>query len=219
MSYAWYQVLSKLFGYLAAAGAVVCVLMALRGYVSERRRYRRVRRSLPDRGAAGVLRVLSAGSRRLPPGEELPVPYEGTLGSAHSCDVCIPQRRVHMRSAFFWMERDGLHMVALHRDGFCVDDVPVEPGDEAILGDGAVLTVGELRLVLRLRGALSAMEPSVGPYVTTARRSRAQQGRGDGLGAPGRGEMRREKKLEQKQRKQARRRQEEEDAPRARKGR
>ena len=124
-----------------------------------------------------------------------------------------------MRSAFFWMERDGLHMVALHRDGFCVDDVPVEPGDEAILCDGAVLTVGELRLVLRLRDAISAMEPTTGPYVTTARRSRAQQGRGDGLGAPGRGEMRREKKLEQKQRKQARRRQEEEDAPRARKGR
>lgn len=219
MSNAWYQVISKVFGYLAAAGAVVCVLMALRGYVSERRRYRRVRRSLPNRGAAGVLRVLSAGSRRLPPGEELPVPYEGTLGSAHSCDVCIPQRRVHMRSAFFWMERDGLHMVALHRDGFCVDDVPVEPGDEAILCDGAVLTVGELRLVLRLRDALGAMEPTIGPYVTTARRSRAQQGRGDGLGAPGRGEMRREKKLEQKQRKQARRRQEEEDAPRARKGR
>ena len=219
MSNAWYQVISKVFGYLAAAGAVVCVLMALRGYVSERRRYRRVRRSLPNRGAAGVLRVLSAGSRRLPPGEELPVPYEGTLGSAHSCDVCIPQRRVHMRSAFFWMERDGLHMVALHRDGFCVDDVPVEPGDEAILCDGAVLTVGELRLVLRLRDALGAMEPAIGPYVTTARRSRAQPGRGDGLGAPGRGEMRREKKLEQKQRKQARRRQEEEDAPRARKGR
>lgn len=219
MSNAWYQVISKVFGYLAAAGAVVCVLMALRGYVSERRRYRRVRRSLPNRGAAGVLRVLSAGSRRLPPGEELPVPYEGTLGSAHSCDVCIPQRRVHMRSAFFWMERDGLHMVALHRDGFCVDDVPVEPGDEAILCDGAVLTVGELRLVMRLRDALGAMEPAIGPYVTTARRSRAQQGRGDGLGAPGRGEMRREKKLEQKQRKQARRRQEEEDAPRARKGR
>ena len=219
MSNAWYQVISKVFGYLAAAGAVVCVLMALRGYVSERRRYRRVRRSLPNRGAAGVLRVLSAGSRRLPPGEELPVPYEGTLGSAHSCDVCIPQRRVHMRSAFFWMERDGLHMVALHRDGFCVDDVPVEPGDEAILCDGAVLTVGELRLVLRLRDALGTMEPTIGPYVTTARRSRAQQGRGDGLGAPGRGEMRREKKLEQKQRKQARRRQEEEDAPRARKGR
>ena len=219
MSYAWYQVLSKLFGYLAAAAAVAVVLLALRSYAGERQRYRRVRRGLPGSGAAGVLRVLSAGSRRLPPGEELPVPYEGTLGSAHSCDVCIPQRRVHLRSAFFWMERDGLHMVALHRDGFCVDDVPVEPGDEAILEDGAVLTVGELRLVLRLRGALSTMEPGTGPYVTTARRSSAQKGHGDGLGAPGRGELRREQKREQKRKQQAHRQQEDGDKPRARKGR
>ena len=216
VTFAWYQVLSKLFSYAAAAAAAQIVLLALRSFMSERRRWRRVRRTLPGSGAAGVLRVLSAGSRRLPPGEELPVPFEGTLGSAHSCDVCIPHRRVHMRSAFFWMERDGLHMVALHRDGFCVDDVPVEPGDEAILCDGAVLTVGELRLVLRLRDAVTAVEPANGPYVTDARRSRAQQGRGDGLGAPGRGEMRREKKMEQKRKKQSRGRQ---DEPRAGRGR
>lgn len=221
MTNAWYRVLSQLFGYAGAAAAVVIVLLALRAYAVERGRYRRVRRGLPDCGAAGILRVLSAGMRRLPAGTELRVPYEGTLGSAHSCDVCIPHRHVHMRSAFFWMERDGLHMAALHRDGFCVDDVPVEPGDEAILGDGAVLTVGELRLVLRLRGEGSAMEPMTGPYVTTARRSKAQQGRGDGLGAPGRGELRREKKLEEKRQARARRRDEDEDeAPRGgRKGR
>ena len=205
MSNAWYQVLSKLFGYLAAAAAVAVVLLALRSYVGERRRYRRVRKGLPGSGAAGVLRVLSAGSRRLPPGEELPVPYEGTLGSAHSCDVCIPQRRVHMRSAFFWMERDGLHMVALHRDGFCVDDVPVEPGDEAVLRDGAVLCIGEIRLALRLKGRTADREASVGPYVTKARRSKAQQGRGDGLGAPGKGEARRERKIESRTTERARR--------------
>lgn len=37
------------------------------------------------------------------------------------------------------------------------------------------------------------------PYVTRARRSKAEQGRGDGLGAPGRGEIRREKKRLAKQ--------------------
>lgn len=221
MNQAWYQVVSLLFGYAGAAMIAVIALLGVRKLAGDRALWRRVGRELPRCGAAGTLCVLTAGERRLSAGTEIPVPYEGTLGSAHSCDVCIPVRRVHMRSAFFWMEKDALHMVALHRDGFMADDVPVEPGDEAILGDGAVLTVGELRLVLRLRGALSAMEPSVGPYVTTARRSRAQQGRGDGLGAPGRGEMRREKKLEQKQRKQARRQQDEEEdeKPRARKGR
>ncbi len=89
-------------------------------------------------------------------------------------------------------------MVPLHKDGFQVDDTPVEPGDEAVMSDGTILKVGELKLVLRLydrSGALIVDEP----YVTRARRSKAEQGRGDGLGAPGRGEIRREKKRLAKQ--------------------
>jgi hypothetical protein len=161
---------------------------------------RRVKKNTPQAGAVGTLCVLSAGSRRLSAGTEIRVPYEGTLGSAHSCDVCIPYRRVHMRSAFFWMEKDGLHIVALHKDGFFVDDVAVEPGDEAILEDGAVLRVRELKLVLRLySSALARMDTEeIAPYVTSERRSHAQQGRGEGIGAPGKGEMRREKKLRRK---------------------
>lgn len=127
--------------------------------------------------------MLTAGSRRLPAGEELRIPFEGTLGAAMSCDVCIPYKKVHMRSAFFWMEGEELHMVPLHKDGFQVDDTPVEPGDEAVMSDGTILKVGELKLVLRLydrSGALIVDEP----YVTRARRSKAEQGRGDGLGAP-----------------------------------
>ena len=202
MNQAWYQVLSLSFGYLSAAIAVVCVLLALRRYLRDRRLLRRVRKGLPRVGAAGTLRVLSAGLRRIPAGTEIRVPYEGTMGASHSCDVCIPYRKVHMRSAFFWMEADGLHMVALHRDGFVVDDVPVEPGDEAILRDGAVLRVGDAKLVLRLYGSKRMRSMDDDPYVTTARRSRAQKGRDNGLGAPGKGEMRREKKLEAKTRRQ-----------------
>ena len=66
------------------------------------------------------------------------------------------------------------------------------------MSDGTILKVGELKLVLRLydrSGALIVDEP----YVTRARRSKAEQGRGDGLGAPGRGEIRREKKRLAKQ--------------------
>ena len=100
------------------------------------------------------------------------------------------------------MEQDGLHMVALHRDGFLVDDVPVEPGDEAVLSDGAVLRVGEAKMVLRLYARSGGRLTIDEPYVTSKRRERAQQGRGDGIGAPGRGEARREKKLRMKQEKQ-----------------
>ena len=199
MNNAWYQVLSLSFGYVSCAIAVVCALCALRKTLRDRKNLRRVRRSTPRVGGAGTLRVLSAGLRRIPAGTEIRVPYEGTLGASHSCDVCIPYRKVHMRSAFFWMEGDGLHMAALHRDGFVVDDVPVEPGDEAILEDGALLQIGEVKLVWRMKdGRRASFEPVNGPYVTTQRRSRAQQGKGDGLGAPGKAAQRREKKLEEK---------------------
>ncbi len=198
MTQAWYQVLSLGFGYISAAIIVVVVLLSLRKCASDRALWRRVRRDLPQAGAAGVFKVLSGGGRRLAAGEEIRVPYEGTMGSSHGCDVCIPVRKVHMRSAFFWMEQDRLHMVALHRDGFLVDDVPVEPGDEAVLGDGAILCVGEAKLALHLYGHKAVRALGDGPYVTRARRSKAQQGKGDGIGAPGKAEMRREKKLHEK---------------------
>ena len=205
MTQAWYRVASLSYGYFGAAIIVLIALLALRRHLSDASLWRRVRRNLPQAGAAGTLRVLSAGNRKLSAGADIPVPYEGTLGSSHSCDVRIPYRRVHMRSAFFWMERDGLHMVALHRDGFQADDVPVEPGDEAVLRDGAVLRVGELKLVLRLNRSAAQMEDGAdGPYVTSARRTKAQQGHGDGIGAPGRGEARREKRLREKQEKAVR---------------
>ena len=200
MTAAWYRVASFGFGYVAAALVAAILLLAVRRHLADRRLWRRVGRELPQARAAGMLRVLSPGGRRLSAGEEILVPYEGTLGSASSCDVRVPYRKVHMRSAFFWMERGALHMVALHRDGFEVDGVPVEPGDEAVMDDGAVLRVGELKMVLRLNGKSSRRSKDANePYVTSARRSRAQQGRGEGIGAPGRVQARREKRLLSKQ--------------------
>jgi len=198
LTQAWYRVLSQLFGYMSAMVIVLITLLSVRKYMSDRALWRRVRKNLPQAGAVGVFSVLSGG-RRLGAGREIRVPYEGTMGSSSSCDVCIPVRKVHMRSAFFWMEKDGLHMAALHRDGFLVDDVPVEPGDEAILRDGAVLRVGDAKLALELYGGKRMRSMDDDPYVTTARRTKAQQGKGDGIGAPGRAEARREKKLQKKQ--------------------
>ena len=198
MNGAWYRVASQSFGYLSAVMIMLIVLLSARKYVRDRGVWRRVRRNLPQAGAFGCFRVLSGG-RRLPAGAEIRVPYEGTMGSSHSCDVCIPARKVHMRSAFFWVEGSELHMAALHRDGFTVDDVPVEPGDEAVLREGAVLRVGEAKMALHLYKSGGGRAAGEEPYVTRERRVSAKQGRGDGLGAPGRGEARREKKLRTKQ--------------------
>ncbi|MEG0767435.1 MAG: hypothetical protein RR482_06935, partial [Clostridia bacterium] len=52
---------------------------------------RRVLRQLPDAGYIGEFVVLSAESS-LQAGDCLPIAYEGSLGSARSCDVCIPSR-------------------------------------------------------------------------------------------------------------------------------
>ena len=198
VSQAWYQVLSICFGYLSVVIIMLIVLLSVRQYLSDRALVRRVKKNLPQAGAFGYLQVLSGG-RRLGAGEEIAVPYEGTMGSSHNCDVWIPVRKVHMRSAFFWAEENELHMAALHRDGFLVDDVPVEPGDEAVLSDGAVLRVGEAKMVLRVYKNRSMHAIFDGPYVTRARRGKAQQGKGDGIGAPGKAEARREKKLQKKQ--------------------
>ena len=75
------------------------VLLAFRKYTKDRALWRRVKRNVPQAGAAGRFIVLSAGSRRLPAGTELRVPFEGTLGGSMSCDVCVPYKKVHMRSA------------------------------------------------------------------------------------------------------------------------
>ena len=182
------------FGYLSAAIIALIVLLAFRKYAKDRALWRRVKKNLPRTGAAGRLIVLSAGSRRLPAGTELRVPFEGTLGGSMSCDVCVPYKKVHMRSAFFWVEGEEMHLVPLHKDGFLADETPIEPGDEAILRDGAILRVGELKLVLRMYDRGEVAVGADEPYVTRARRSKAGQGRGDGLGAPTRGAIRREKK-------------------------
>jgi len=198
MTQAWYRVASMVFGYVSAALIALIVLLSFSKYLKDRALWQRVRRNLPSAGAMGAFYVLS-GSRRLGPGEVIPIPYEGTMGSSHSCNVYIPVRKVHMRSAFFWAEKDGLHMAALHRDGFLVDDVVVEPGDEAVLRDGAVLRVGDAKMVLRMLESHGGRLTFDEPYVTKARRSSAKQGHGEGIGAPGRAEERREKRLRKKQ--------------------
>ena len=199
MNEAWYRVAGMAFCYLAVLTAFCVVFVSLRRDAWERALWRRVRRSTPGVGTACVFRVISAEGKRLEEGQELAVPFEGTLGAASACDVCIPNPRVHLRSAFFWMEKDGLHMAPLHRDGFLVDGQQANPGDEAILRDGAELEVpaasvrvgAELRLGglrLRLRMGAAPEEKATVPYVTKARQKTAGRGRGDGLGAKGRRE-------------------------------
>ena len=179
----WYPVLSMGFGYIAALIIVGIVLLSFRQFVSDRAIWRRVKKNHLETDRACAFRILSPGGKRIMAGEDIDVPYEGTMGAGHSCDVCIPFRKVHLRSAFFWMEPDGLHIVPLHRDGILVDDVRVEPGDEAVMTEGAILQIGTLRMAML--NPESRTLTRRGPYVTKERRILAKKGKGEGIGRAG----------------------------------
>ena len=53
MNQAWYQVASMGFGYLSAAIIALIVLLAFKKYAQDRALWRRVKRNLPQAGAAG----------------------------------------------------------------------------------------------------------------------------------------------------------------------
>ena len=178
---AWYRAAGLAYCYFAVLCALLTCFLLFRRERRERALLRRIEAHNPSVGCACTLRVASEGGKRLKKGQVLRVPFEGTLGSASGCDVCIPFRKVHLRSAFFWMEADGLHLAPLHRDGFLVDGVRAQPGDEAILRDGAELRLSDLRLVLRLSGG----PPPAEAYVTSARRQSAGLGKTRSLGAVG----------------------------------
>lgn len=191
MNAVWYSAASLAFSYISAAFVIFFLLLIARKHLSDQLMLSRLRNEIPAGDCAGSFRVLSASGRHLHAGQILPVPFEGTMGSSHSCDIVIPYRKVHLRSVFFWMEKDLLHMVPLHRDGFLADDVPIGAGDEAVLEDGAILCIGDLKLVLRLANRSAQSEADTGPYVTGARRSQARLGRGDGIGTPGKNKKKR----------------------------
>ena len=152
MNEAWYRVCGMAFSAFSSFAAGLTVFLALRQNRWENRALKSARRDLPGMGDAYALAVVSAeGGRRVSAGERFPVPDEGTLGSARSCDVVIPYRGVRARTAFFWEEKDGLHMTPLSREGFFADGDRARPGDEAILREGAELRIG--KLVLRLVSA------------------------------------------------------------------
>ena len=178
MSAQWYEVCAWLMRYWFLALAVLTIYRALRWMLTDESLRRRAIRALPDAGYIGCFEVLSGESRALSPGDEIPLPCEGTLGYSRRCDVCVRHKSLFSREAFFWLEQDGLHMSPIHSGSFVVDGEQVGAGDEAILLSGAQLYIGEVALELRLLKGLQlddVFEQPLEPYVTPERRKRTKQ--------------------------------------------
>ena len=178
MSAQWYEVLALMMRYWFLALAVLTIYRALRWMLTDESLRRKAIRALPAAGYIGCFEVLYGESRALTPGDEIPLPCEGTLGYSRRCDVCVRHKSLFSREAFFWLEQDGLHMSPIHSGSFVVDGEQVGAGDEAILLSGAQLYIGEVALELRLLKGLQldgVFEQPFEPYVTPERRKRTKQ--------------------------------------------
>ena len=85
----FYEVLSLAMRYFFTFFGVMIVWRAFSWLRKDRKATHRRLRQLPDAGTIGILSV-DAGSKVLPEGHVIPVPYEGVLGFLRTCDVVVP---------------------------------------------------------------------------------------------------------------------------------
>ena len=159
MSSELYEVLALAARYLFALLGVLIVLRAFLWLLADRQdRHRRLRR-LPDAGMIGEMVVLS-GSKELPEGISLPVPWEGVLGSVRSCDLIVPcpgVRKRHLRFSF--TPGEGLRILPESGCEAVVDDTVLDcrSGKTAVrMNHGSFLRVGSALLRLRVFAGLDS---------------------------------------------------------------
>ena len=157
MSQEYYELLALAARYAFALLSVIIVWRAASWLRQDSRRRKMVMSALPDAGYVGALYVMEGQSKHIHPGDSLPLPVEGLLGSGAGCDVRVPHPTVSRRHALFEFRADGLHLRP-HRDArLWVDGQPLPRGCEAILAHGARLTLGSVTLQLRLFAGVQAV--------------------------------------------------------------
>jgi len=166
LSQDYYELLVLAARYVFALLGVVVVWRAANWLRQDFRERRWVKSALPDAGYIGTLHVMEGQSKRLIPGDSLPLPTEGVLGSGAGCDVRVSHATVGRRHALFEFRPDGLHLRPYRDERLQVDGHPLPQGCEAILAHGAMLTLGGVMLQLRLFAGIQAItdfEPELEP--------------------------------------------------------
>ncbi|MDR3051485.1 MAG: FHA domain-containing protein [Oscillospiraceae bacterium] len=152
----WYEPLAVAGQYWFALLAVIVVWRAFRWLRADARLRKKVLKELPDAGYIGTLNVLAGESRDLEPGEDIPLPPEGVLGSAAGCDAWVPHPTVSARHAFFQWGPEGLRLRPCRDEPLAVDGRLIPANSEAILRHGAQIEMGAVVLQLRLFAGLDA---------------------------------------------------------------
>ena len=166
-----YEILALAMRYVFAGLMLLIVVRAWRITAIDSRRARKLRRLSPDTGIIGEMLVVDGGERART-GMRYPVTLEGTMGSGRRADVRVRHSSVRSRHAIYQMTRDGLfvrgHANARLRDG------AGRSVRELMLGDGGVLQLGAVKLMLVLSDGGAPDEMSRRP-----RRRRAERPDGD----------------------------------------
>ena len=122
-----------------------------RWYRRDKRKMKKRLRLLPDAGYVGEM-VVTDGGGVLKPGAVFALPWEGTLGSLRTNDLCLPVSGVSRRHLWFrFDEGRGLMVEPLGKNPFTVDGAGfVSRRTPLYMAHGSRLQVGDVQLRLRL---------------------------------------------------------------------
>ena len=152
MSSEAYELLALLMRYVFVLIGALIVWRSYRWLLRDARAYKKEMRTLPDAGLIGEIVNLYTG-------EAQPLPREGTIGSARSCDIRIKDggvKRQHVRFAF--EEGKGLRLTPLRNCPVLLSGVPMAGYGYAL--HGTQLQIGQTPLRVRLFAGLNIPQPA-----------------------------------------------------------
>ena len=147
MSTEAYELLALGMRYWFALLGAVIVLRSFSWLQKDRRARKRALRQLPDAGMVGEIVWLDQN-------KAFPLPREGVIGAARSCDIRIPARGVRARHALFrFVEGEGVRVTPLGRAQVFQAGEPLPAG--AALTHGERVEIGGETLRVRLFAGLN----------------------------------------------------------------
>lgn len=152
LSEAWYEVIALAARYVFLALAAAVVLL---GWRSHRAALKESVRNRREGAAIGEMRVIGDVSGKLD-GKTYPVPMEGIIGSARSCDVRLKSRHVRRRHVYFEQRQGCLVLTPI---GAARAEGGSGRGEKCLLYDGDQVRLGGVILVMTFYDAEDARRP------------------------------------------------------------
>lgn len=147
-----YELLALFMRYVFVALGALIVWNTFRWMRKDAKEYRRWMKRLPDAGLIGEIVNLNTGER-------LPLPREGIVGAASSCDVRVKGNGVGRKHVLFsFVNGKGLCLTPCGHKRFVVEDTEMAGPVYAIHGTQIVL--GDVPLRVRLFAGLDVPHPT-----------------------------------------------------------